>query len=186
MTTPDPQPPQPPGGPSPPDPGPGPETPPEPQQPDTGPPEGGQGQPDDIARLRAALDHERREHKTTKGRLDRAQQAAMTDQEKAVAAAREEGRAEAAKAAGAKIAQARFLAAAAGKLADPAALADVIDLTRFVGDDGEVDQEALAAMVDRLASASPAPAANGGRVPAGPRQPVADGDFLGQQLRGAR
>lgn len=73
--------------------------------------------------------------------------------EKALQAARDEGRIEALKGVGLRVAAAEFCVAAAGKLADPAAALEVLDLSRFVGDEGEVDLAGLTAMVDKLAAA---------------------------------
>jgi hypothetical protein len=81
------------------------------------------------------------------------QQQHMIDDEKALQAARDQGRAEAFKAAGLRIAAAEFRAVAAGKLADPAAALEVLDLSRFVSDEGEVDSADLTAVVAKLAAA---------------------------------
>jgi hypothetical protein len=101
----------------------------------------------------------------------------MTDQERAIAEAREQGKAEAVKAAGAKIAAAEFRAAAAGRLANPDGALELIDLSRLVDDNGDPNREAINEAIGRLAAVPPPPAP-GGRVPAGPREPAADGDFL--------
>jgi hypothetical protein len=84
------------------------------------------------------------------------------DDEKALQAARDEGRAEAFKAVGLRVAAAEFRAVAAGKLADPAAVLEVLDLSRFVGDEGEVDLAGLTAMVDMLVAALCTDRATGG------------------------
>ena len=115
--------------------------------------------------------------------LAQVQQAHMTDADKALAKARDEGRAEAQQAAGLRVAAAEFVAAATGKLADPTAALELLDLKRFVGPDGEVDSKALGQYVDKLTAALPAPAQPGGKVPAGARGPASDGDFLGAMLR---
>jgi hypothetical protein len=107
----------------------------------------------------------------------------MSDQEKALAEARAEGRTEAVKTAGIKLAAAEFRAAAAGKLADPAAALEVLDLTKFVGEDGDVNRRGLTALVDKLAAALPAPAVPPGHVPAGPHGAPPSDDFLRSALR---
>lgn len=130
-------------------PAPGPEP---PSQPDNGehpPPQ----QPDGLEALRGALVKERRLRKDAEIKLARLRQQHMSDYEKALQAARDEGRAEAFKAAGLRVAAAEFRALAAGKLADPAAVLQVLDLSRFVGDEGEVDLVGLTAIVDQLAVA---------------------------------
>jgi hypothetical protein len=77
----------------------------------------------------------------------------ISDVEKAVQVARDEGCAEAFRAAGLRVAAAEFRAVAVGKLADPAAALEVLDLSRFVGDGGGVDLASLTAMVNKLAAA---------------------------------
>jgi hypothetical protein len=84
----------------------------------------------------------------------------------AIAAAREQGRAEAAREAALRLAAAEFRAAAAGRLANPDAALGVLDLAKLVKD-GEPDKDAIGAVVDQLAAIPPTP----GRVPAGPRSP---------------
>jgi hypothetical protein len=105
-----------------------------------------------------------------------------------VQAAKAEGRAEAVKAAGLKLAAAEFRAAAVGKLADPGAALALLDLSSFVKDDGEVDTPRLADLVGKLAAQLPAPAQAPGRVPAGPQGTGATGeeDFFGAGLRRGR
>ena len=110
---------------------------------------------------------------------------AMSEAEKAVAKARDEGRAEAQEASARKLAAIEFRYAAAGRLADPAAALDLLDVSKFLGDDGEPDPRRIEAAIDRLAGPRPDPdeePVNGHapRVPAGPRQPVPSdgGDFI--------
>jgi hypothetical protein len=138
----------------------------------------------ELDRLRAALAHERDARKAAQDELAQQRQAAMSDSDKALAKARDEGKAEARREAGLRLAAAEFRAAAAGKLADPDAALEVLDLAKFVNDDGEVDRAELAKLIERLVASLPA--ANGpGRVPAGPRgSTAADGDFLRQALGG--
>jgi acyl-CoA reductase-like NAD-dependent aldehyde dehydrogenase len=161
----------------------------QPQQPAPETPPDGTPAPD-VERLTTALERERSEHRATAQRLAEMQQQQMSDSERAVAAAREEGRVAALTEAGARMAAAEFRALAAGKLADPDAALEVLDLTKFVKD-GEPDRAGLAAIIERLAQAAPAPTAPppppGGHVPAGPRQsqPRSD-DFLRTQLAGGR
>jgi hypothetical protein len=105
----------------------------------------------------------------------------MTDAEKAIAKAKQEGAAEARREAGLLVAAAEFRAIAQGKLADPAAALEVIDLAKFINDAGDVDKTELAKLVDKLAAALPS--ASPGKVPAGARGQAADGDFLRSVLR---
>lgn len=136
----------------------------------------------DRADLERALARERKDNTALKAKYDRQAkemtEAQMSEQEKAVAKARDEGKAEALKAAGMRLAAAEFRAAAAGKIADPAAAVDLVDLSRFVDDDGEPDSDAIAKAVDRLAAGA-APASPNGRVPGGPRSaPEESTDFV--------
>jgi hypothetical protein len=107
-------------------------------------------QPDGLEALRGALANERRQRKAAEIKFAMLRQQHVTDHEKALQAARDEGRAEAFKAVGLRVAAAEFRALAAGKLADPAAVLEVLDLSRFVGDEGEVDLVGLTAIVDKL------------------------------------
>jgi hypothetical protein len=105
----------------------------------------------------------------------------MTEQEKAVAKAKEEGRAEAAAEAARGLAAAEFRAQAARRITNPEAALAVIDLAKLLKD-GKPDTKAIAALVEQLA-AVPAPP---GKVPAGPRDPGSNGgnaDWMGDQLR---
>jgi hypothetical protein len=108
----------------------------------------------------------------------------MTEQERAVAEAHAAGKTEALKAAGLQVAAAEFRALAAGKLADPAAALEDLNLARFVGDDGEVNKRGLAGLVDRLAAAAAPVGPGAGKVPSGPLG-GSDGetDFIRQAMR---
>lgn len=165
MTTP----PAPPAPPAPPPPTPDPPTPPTPAPPPAPP---APPTPDSAAELRATLDAERRSRKDLETELAKLRAATMTEQERAVAAAKAEGRAEAARDAGLLVAAAEFRAAAAGKIANPEAALAALDLSKLVGDNNEPDRKAIARLVEQLA-AVPDP---GGRVPPGARTPALNGD----------
>lgn len=75
----------------------------------------------------------------------------MTDQERAVAQARQEARQEALIEAGQGRAVDAIRAAAAGRPVDVEALVEGIDPTRFLGDTGEPDREAIEQWVSRVA-----------------------------------
>jgi hypothetical protein len=185
MTTPpaaDPAPPlpAPPSGPPAPLPAPGPPAAPPP----AAPPPASQS----IANLEEALERERSKTREFERQLALLKQSQMTDQEKALAAAKDEGRKEAAKAAGVTLAAAEFRALAAGKLADPGRILGDgdLNLARYVDDQGNVDRKALEKLVERLAAAAAPVNAGGPGVPAGPRgagQP-GDSDFLRSAMRG--
>lgn len=107
-----------------------------------------------------------REAKATKVELDKIRTASQTDQEKALAAAREEGKTEATKAGNAAIVKAEVRALAAGRM-DPKLAVRLLDLDEFsVDDDGEVDDKAITKAIDQLLKETPGLAAaanNGGR-----------------------
>lgn len=153
--------------------------PPAPQPPEPpAPPAPMPGEPEDAAQeLRTALAEERRRHRETMQALSALQQSSMTDQEKAIAEAKSAGRSEAIREAGKRVAAAEFRALAAGRLADPDAYLELLDLSPFIGEDGEIDKKALAKMVERLIAQITPP---GARIPAGPMngEGGAESDFL--------
>jgi hypothetical protein len=107
--------------------------------------------------------------------LSRVREQGMTEQEEAVAKAREDGRAEAAQSAALILAAAEFKVQAAGRIANPDAALAALDLARLVKD-GQPDKDAIGELVGQLAAVPPA----AGHVPAGPREPAAagGGDWL--------
>lgn len=95
--------------------------------------------------------------KTKAAEYDKALEAAKTDQEKAVEAAREEGKTAALQAANARLkeAEARALAAAA-KFRNPNLAVKALDLSDIkVGDDGAVDADAIKDKLKALSDADP-------------------------------
>jgi hypothetical protein len=136
----------------------------------------------ELDKLTAALEEERRQRVETKKELDRLKAEGMTEQEKLIAKAREEGKAEAAKDAGLRLVAAEFRAQAAGRIANPDAALAVLDLSKLLGADGEPDKKAIGKLVEQLA-VIPAPP---GKVPTGPRQgdPNGSGDLFREVLRG--
>lgn len=87
----------------------------------------------------------------------------MSEQEKAVAQAEKAGRTAAAVEYGAKLAAAHFEAAVARAGIDLGDAADLIDTTRFVDKDGEVDTDGIKAAVKKLAKLAPrGPGRSGG------------------------
>ena len=84
------------------------------------------------------------------------------------------------KEAGARLAAAEFRAQAAGKLADPAAAIEFLDMTKFIDEDGEPDTGAIADAVDKLVAAT-APTSGKPRppiVPNGVQPPTEESDWL--------
>jgi hypothetical protein len=130
---------------------------------------------EELAKLRAILDDERKQRKAADDKLAKLERSAMTDQEKAVAEAREQGKAEAADEHAKALAAAEFRAAATGRLVNPDKALARLDLAGLVKD-GKPDTAAITAAVDDLAAVPGQP----GRVPPGPREPgsPADGDFF--------
>jgi hypothetical protein len=190
MTTPpQPSPPQPPAPPQPAPPQPG--APPQPAPPQPRPPaEPGLGPAGE-----AALEAERRKNRELETRLATLEQASMTEQEKAVRKAHADGVAEATATAARRLAATEFRYAAAGRIADPAAALELLDVGKLLDEHGEPDSKRIAAAVDRLAGPPPDPAANGHQhqprtVPAGPRPPAAPpaggGDFIRSVLKTGR
>jgi hypothetical protein len=107
---------------------------------------------------RHARKHEA-EAKRLRKELDEARKASMTDQEKAVEAARDEGRAAAMTETARQLASAEFRAAAAAAGVQLGEAADLVDVTKFIGDGGKVDAEAIGVAVTQLAAlAKPVPA----------------------------
>lgn len=110
-----------------------------------------------------ALQEERRKAKSAaaelraaKAELEKFRQAAMTDQEKAVAAAKADGLAEAVKASAPALVRAELRAAAAEAGLSKDALSGFLeyaDLSKFVADDGQVDEKAVTAAVTKLGGA---------------------------------
>ena len=106
--------------------------------------------PKQIAeRLAASRKWESRAKKNSSAaeELARLKREGMSETEAAVAAARAEERVKG----GERIARSAFLAAAKGRIPDPAAVVEEINLKKYVDDDGEVDDEAIAKLVDKLA-----------------------------------
>lgn len=108
-----------------------------------------------AAERKAARDADRRA-KVAEAELERIRLENATDAEKAVAAAKAEGRNEALSVANARIVKAEIKAAASGVLQDPDDAIAHIDPSQFeVDDDGNVDTKAIKAEIKRLADAKP-------------------------------
>jgi hypothetical protein len=95
----------------------------------------------------------RKEARAAQAELDKVRQAGLSEQEKAVAAAKAEGTVEAARAAAPRLVKAELRAAAAEAGLSKEALAgfmEYADLSRFVGEDGEVDDKQVTAAIKKL------------------------------------
>jgi hypothetical protein len=113
--------------------------------------------------------------------------ASMTEAERAVAEAEERGRSAVRSEYGSRLAQTEFRAAAAARNPgyDVAKALAYVDLSKFVGEDGEPDGKAIAAAVADLV-----PEASNGTVPppsfdGGTRQSTAAGVSMSQLIRQA-
>src|SRR5690349_21508203 len=94
----------------------------------------------------------------------------MSEQEKAVAEAEQRGVQSATAKVGARLVRAEFRAAAAGRVETDAlsAYLEDVDLTKFLGDDGEPDTKAIEARIARLGGSAKRTDFDGGaRTPAG-------------------
>lgn len=76
----------------------------------------------------------------------------LTDAEKLAAEAEERGRTAALAETGRRLAAAEVRAALAGIVPDPKSIVEDLDLSRYVADDGEVDEDAVTALRDKYAS----------------------------------
>lgn len=101
--------------------------------------------------------------------LEKLRTASMTEQEKAIAEAETKGRTAAASEYGQKLAAAEFRAAVAAAGIDLGEAAEYIDVTRFVGDDGEVNVAAIKSAVTKFSKLAPAkgPGRSGGDLGGG-------------------
>jgi hypothetical protein len=119
--------------------------------------------------------------------LQQLKTASLSDQERAVAEAKLAGRQEAAAEAGKRLAHAELRAAAAAKGVDASKQLDYLDLSRFVGDDGEPDPAAIGDWVKTLTPPSSRPRGDidQGNRGAAVAKPAREqfGDFLQAQIR---
>lgn len=94
-------------------------------------------------------------NKTAQDELAALKASQMTEQEKAVAAAEKAGRTAAAADYGLKLAGAEFRAAVAAAGIDLGDAAEYIDVSRFVGEDGEVNVTAIKSAVTKFSKLAP-------------------------------
>jgi hypothetical protein len=90
------------------------------------------------------------------GDLKKKAASAMTEQERAVTEAEERGRTAALTATGTRLAKAEFKATAKGRIEDDAlaGFLEYADLSKFIGADGEPNEQAIEAAVKKLAGPS--------------------------------
>jgi len=119
-----------------------------------------------VEKLRKENAKYRTEAKTATGELEKVRQASMTETEKATAEAEARGRAAATADFGKRLATSKFEALASKRNPgfDATEVLGFVDLARFVGDDGEPDEKAISAAVEKLVPATEAgvPSFDGG------------------------
>lgn len=117
-----------------------------------------------IDRMKADKVAAERRSKALERELEQVRQATMSETEKAIAEAEKRGRTAASTDFGKRLVKADIATAAARRNPDyDTAALDYLDLSRFIGDDGEPDATAIAAAVERLVpAASGAPSFDGG------------------------
>lgn len=159
---------------------------PDPETPPTGDPEpipppepdlGDAGKKAIEAERKARRDAEKAA-KAAQAELAKLREASQSEQEKALAAAKAEGRTEVLKTANERLLRAEVRAAAASKLQDPDDAIRLLDLDQFdVTEDGAVDQDAITAAIAELVQTKPylaagePPAPKAGNPEAGAREP---------------
>jgi hypothetical protein len=143
---------------------------------------------EDIAKLQTALDKERaarKEYERQVKEFDSQRKASMTEAERAVAEAEERGRAAVRAEYGSRLAQTEFKAAAAARNPeyDVAKALKYVNLSSFLGEDGEPDTKAIAAAAADLipTAGSPQPPSFDG----GTRQSAPAGVSMSDLIRQA-
>lgn len=121
---------------------------------------------DYVEKLRKEAAEYRTKAKATAAELEKIRQASMTETEKAAAEAEARGRAAATAEFGRRLATSKFeaLASKRNPAFNSAEVLGFVDLARFVGDDGEPDEKAITAAVEKLVPAAQAgvPSFDGG------------------------
>ena len=124
-----------------------------------------------IDRMKADRDAAKKALKDMQRELEQLRTATASDTEKALAEAKNTGRAEVLTSLGSRLVRAELVAAAARRNAsfDPAPLLDDLNLTKYVDEAGEIDTDGVKALAEKIV---PAPAADPrprGNVGLGPR-----------------
>lgn len=126
--------------------------------PEAPPAELGDGGQKALAEERRLRKEAEKRAKTNETELQKLRDANMNEVDRALQAAKAEGRTEALREAGAGRVEDAVRAAAGGRNVDVDALLDGLDRSKFLGDEGNPDREAITAFMDRLA---PAPTQRG-------------------------
>lgn len=138
-------------------------------------------QQDDIDWKAMARKHER-EAKRSAAELDKVRKANQSEQEKAIDAAKNEGRTSALVEAGTKVAAAEIKAALTGIVPDPKVIVEDLNLAKYVTEDGDVDEEAVKSLREKyaaLGAGKKTPSFDGG---AKEKDAPSEGSFLQQAL----
>lgn len=120
-----------------------------------------------LEAMKARARDAEKEAKAAKAALEKLQRESLDEQQKAIADARDEGKSEATKAAGERLAAAEIRAALTNLVPDPAGIVEDLNLGKYVGDDGEPDQDAIKALASKYAALGVNKKPSG--VPGGPR-----------------
>jgi hypothetical protein len=132
-----------------------------------------------------------KEHSKRLRELETEQRAQMSDAERALAEARDQGRSAALVEVGSRLVDAEIRVAAAGRTIDVDALLEGLDRSKFLTDAGEPDSTAVTAWIDKLAPATTETETTPTRGPLdlgqGTRQqtPIGDDDALTRDLKAA-
>lgn len=134
-------------------------------------------------KIRKAND-EARSLRTRLKELETQQRASMSEADKAVAEAEERGRTAALTEFGQRLARSEFVAAAARRNPawDASAVLDDLNLARYVGEDGEPDEKAIAKAVERLV---PEPNGSVPNLDLGPKQTASGPPSMNSLIRQA-
>jgi hypothetical protein len=150
----------------------------------------------EVERLRVELQKARKWEERAKANakaakeLEEFRQQSMTEAERAIEQARTEARREALTEVGAKVAAAEIRAAATGRMSGEqlATLLDNVNLARFIGDDGEVDRDAVSSFVEGIApppAEQVAPRVDLGQGTRNPQNMPLNGDPVERALKDA-
>jgi hypothetical protein len=131
---------------------------------------GDAGSGDDAAKWKALSRKHEAEAKKAKAELDKIRAANQTEAEKALEAARQEGRQAATVDVAQRLAAAEIKAALTGIVPDPASIVEDLNLAKYVDDSGEVNSEAVAELRKRFEGLSKGARRPGGGNPLGQGQ----------------
>ena len=126
-----------------------------------------------LDRMKAERNEAKKRAKALERELEEARKASMSEAEKAIADARAEERTKAATEFGSRLVRSEFIATAARRNAgfDASQILDDLNLSKFLDDDGQPDDKAIAAAVTRLVpEVTGSPSFDGGARTSAPAQ----------------